>query len=303
MKATSNEQFELKGELRESGGPWRDESWLGLFLHRDRKWGKLFTVEDDYSLHKTLGALACVSFVYRYAYVYLMTGTLGFDGKPADWIFMASHLFLSCSSLIFSVPKKRIPARPMVIYEEYRLHAAVFTARCFSVFAVAMLVNPLPFWLVPLVVALHHLTADYITSIHGTPNNTAVRATAAKVKESTFYRMVAKLYSFYQFLAIASHILPNERLGDLGFNALIAIQSSAFLMTLFRKRIIRSKTHMIVYGFCLIVSTFHIIRLLPPMTLPAVLLVFLLRITLPSPFNSKYLLWAAFVCGFHFFAL
>ena len=201
--------------------------------------------------------------------------------------------------MIFRVPKKRLPARPMVIYEEYRLHAAVFTARCFSVFALAMLVYPLPFWLAPVVVALHHLAADRITQLHGTPNNTAVRATAARVKESTFYKVVSKLYSFYQFLAIASHILPNDRLGDLGFNALIAIQSSAFLMTLFRKRIIRSKTHMVVYGFCLVLSTFHILRLVPTVSVVGALIVFILRINLPSPFNSKYLLWSGFVIANH----
>lgn len=239
------------------------------------------------------------SFIYRYAFIYLRSGTLGFEGTPMDWFTMAAHLLLSCSSLIFNVPRKRIPAKPMVIYEEYRLHAAVFTSRCFVVFALAMLVKPMPFWLPWLAVALHHLTADYITSIHGTPNNTAVRATAAKVQISTFYRIVAKLYSLYQFLAIASHILPNERLGDLGFNALIAIQSSAFLMTLFRKRIIRSKTHLLVYGFCLVISTYHMVRLLPLLAVPAVLVVFLARISLPAPLNSKYLLWSVFITAFY----
>ena len=58
----------------------------------------------------------------------------------------------------------------------------------------------------------HHLVADRITSIWGSENNTAVRANAARVNHSSFYQNVAKLYSLFQFLAIASHILPNARL-------------------------------------------------------------------------------------------
>ena len=81
-------------ELRESGGPWREESWLGLFLHKDRRWSKLLTQEDEYMFHKTFGAAAVLSFIYRYCVVYLTIGTLGFDGKPVDWLSMTAHLLL-----------------------------------------------------------------------------------------------------------------------------------------------------------------------------------------------------------------
>ena len=54
------------------------------------------------------------------------------------------------------------------------------------------------------------------------------------------------MYSYYQFLAVASHILPNARLADLAYNAIIAIASSAFMMTLYRKRIIRGMSHMVM---------------------------------------------------------
>ena len=61
-------------------------------------------------------------------------------------------------------------------------------------------------------------------------------------------------YAFYQFSAVGSHIIPNARLMDLGYNALIAIQSSAFLMTLFRKGLIRWYTHATWYSIALILS-------------------------------------------------
>ena len=49
-------------------------------------------------------------------------------------------------------------------------------------------------------------------------------------------------------------------MADLGFNTLITIQSSAFLMTLVRKNIIKIKWHMIIYSFCLAISSYYIIK-------------------------------------------
>lgn len=257
--------------------------------------GKLFTREDPHMLHKTLGLLSVVSFLYRYAVLYPKAGTLGFDGRPLDWATMALHTALSCSSFIFKVPKKRINDKPMVIYEEYRQHAAVFTLRCFSVFCVATLFPDAPACVPALVVAAHHLFADRITAMHGKEGNTAVRSTRERLNGpgGWLYAKIGLFYSFYQFLAIASHISPHERLGDLAFNALIAIQSSAFMMTLYRKRLVRGRTHMAVYSFCLVVSAFHIVRLVGWAGVCAVVLAFAVRVNVG--FLSKYAIWAAYL--------
>mmetsp|Transcript_22745 Transcript_22745/g.37959 ORF Transcript_22745/g.37959 Transcript_22745/m.37959 type:complete len:405 (+) Transcript_22745:60-1274(+) len=273
------------------------------FLHADAKVQKLITREDNYHIHKALGILSVISFFYRYGYVYLNKGTLGFDGPDAssnfniilDWVTMSIHTLLALSSIIFRVPRKRISTKPMVIYEEYRQHAMVFTMRCFSVFAVCMLFQESQRWLTPVVVMAHHLLADRITSIHGTPGNTAVRATSGSMKLSNFYMGVAKLYSLYQFLAIASHILPNERMGDMAYNSIIAIQSSAFMMTLYRKRIIRGRTHMVVYAGCLVLSAFHIVRSLGWAMTGLTVAAFFIRIQLPRAFSNKYAVWLAFL--------
>lgn len=279
------------------------------FLHENAKISKLATREDNYHIHKTLGILSVLSFCYRYGYVFWKQGNLGFDGSDPsrdpnmialDWITMAVHTLLAFSSIIFRVPRKRISNKPMVIYEEYRQHAMVFTSRCFFVFAVTMLFPNVQSYVAPLVVMAHHLLADRITSIWGTPGNTAVRATSGAMKLSTFYTAVAKLYSFYQFLAIASHILPNMRLGDLAYNAIIAIQSSAFMMTLYRKRIIRGRTHMVVYAACLYLSAFHIVRLLGWNLTLLTAAAFLIRIKLPRSLSNKYVIWFTFLCVAYF---
>jgi hypothetical protein len=179
----------------------------------------------------------------------------------------------------------------------------VFTLRCFSVFVVHTVFPNRPFYLLPTVVLAHHLLVDRITSIHGKAGDTAVRSNKQRV--SPFYQKVAYFYSLYQFLAIGSHLLPNARLGDLAYNTVIAIQSSAFMMTLYRKRIIRGKTHMGVYAFCLVLSYFHMFKLMGLQTIGLVVGAFTLRVNLPRSWGNKvkYAVWFLFLCVWNFEAL
>merc|ERR1712032_319200 len=87
----------------------------------------------------------------------------------------------------------------------------------------------------------------------------------------------------------------------MGYNALIAIQSSAFLMTLYRKRIIRGRTHMAVYSFCLVLSSYHIFRTIGLLTCALTACAFALRINLPRTDKvmgrwdpAKYGVWTLF---------
>eukprot|EP00462_Mataza_sp_D1_P002754 CAMPEP_0175103020 /NCGR_PEP_ID=MMETSP0086_2-20121207/8812_1 /TAXON_ID=136419 /ORGANISM="Unknown Unknown, Strain D1" /LENGTH=219 /DNA_ID=CAMNT_0016377999 /DNA_START=44 /DNA_END=700 /DNA_ORIENTATION=+ len=205
---------------------------------------KLFTREDPVYLHKILGLLALCSFIYRYAFVYVQNGNLGFEGSAFDWLTMALHFALSSSSLIFHVLLKRIANKPMVIWHEYRLHAIVFTLRCVFVYMAAVFrpfaegstadrLMHLPTVLIP------HLLADEITRRYGPADKSETTVRVNEKKDTgILLKMGARFYSFYQFAALGSHLLPNPRLADLGFNTLVAIQSSAFLMTLFRKGLI-----------------------------------------------------------------
>lgn len=256
---------------------------------------KLFTNEDHLQLHKTLGILSLVSFLYRYFYVYPTTGTLGFDGRLIDHLSMAVHALLSTSSLIFHVLSHRLIKRPMIIWEEYRLHAIVFSVRCLSVYLFATF-NPFEgtvverFALSALVLA-HHVMADKVTEWYGAKDgSTTVRVEDNQGKVTA---AVLRFYAFYQFSALGSHLLPNARLADLGFNALIAIQSSAFLMTLYRKGLITDKTHGVFYTTCLFISMFHIFRNnLNIFFLGKLACCFVLRTKLRL---NKYVMWVGFV--------
>ena len=267
------------------------------FIHKDANLSRLVTKQDNYNIHKTLGFLSVCSFVYRYGYVYPSQGDLGMDGRLFDWVEMLVHIMLASTSLIFHIPKKRIPDKPLVIYEEYRLHAIIFTLKCFFTFFIAVLFPERPWYVIPAIAGLHHYGADMITQQHGSDGNTAVRSTSERLQISDFYKKMSLVYSFYQFLAIASHLIYNQRSADLGYNALIAIQSSAFLMTLYRKKIITGKTHMLAYSGCLVLSSYHILMLLDSYT---VFLTFCAFVTRIKTSISKYLIWSGFLFLNHF---
>jgi len=222
---------------------------------------KLFSNEDQFQIHKTLGLLSVCSFFYRYFYVFPTTRTLGFENSLFDHATMLVHLLLSTSSLIFHVIQQRIFSRPMIIWEEYRMHAIVFSTRCLSVYFFS-LVRPFrdtiyERLLLGCVVLVHHVAADEITNRYGPKDKTA---TTVRVKDNhdVFSTIVLRFYAFYQFTALGSHLVPTPRLGDLGYNTLIAIQSSAFLMTLYRKGLIVETTHAFWYTFCLVLSMGYI---------------------------------------------
>lgn len=256
---------------------------------------KLFTNEDSQQLHKTLGALCIASFLYRYFYVLPRTGTLGFDGTWFDHLTILVHMLLSTSSLIFHVLKARIRNRPMIIWEEYRLHAIVFSTRCLSLYLIGyfqpLAGSPYQNLLQGAIIVSHHFVADYITSIYGSKDGTTtVRVHDGHRAEIT---LVLRFYAFYQFAALASALTPHERLCDLGYNSFIAIQSSAFLMTLYRKSIITEFAHAGWYSACLIISLSYIYMTRASTVFALKLFaVYFLR----TKFRvSKYALWTAFI--------
>lgn len=186
---------------------------------------KLFTNEDKNLVHKTFGFLSLCSYCYRYLYVYPTTGTLGFVGTPFDWVTLLLHFFLSFSSLIFHVVERRIVSNPLIIYQEYRAHAIVFTMRGILITIFGWYQHLLPtlqarIALSVMMIAIH-ATVDYITKLYGTPGITTVRN-----NDNGSIPHVKLFFAFYQVLAMSSHLILDQKLCDLGWNTLIAIQSS-----------------------------------------------------------------------------
>ena len=242
--------------------------------------GRLITSSDRFHVHKSLGVVCLCSFLFSYLWHWPVHGRL-----YTPWWLMCAHLALSCTSLFFHVPLRRIHRYPTMIWEEYRLHAVVFS---FRAFAVAYLPDGA---LRVAGVALVHVCADLVTSRYGTPGQTTVRGDASRPPKTALVRRLTPMYSIYQFLALGSHLHPSAG-PDIGFNAFIGVQSSAFCMTLHRKGFITWRTHAAVYSACIITSAVYIVTHLPSCVVPS-LLAFALR----SRFGcNKYALWLAVAC-------
>ena len=242
-------------------------------LHKECNLKRLVTKEDNFHIHKILGVLVLCSYMYRYAF---SSPIIEYD--LSGWLTMCLHFALSLSGLQFRVPKKRINDKPLIVYEEYRLHAVIFTSRSFFVYAVG------DTSLAPIVVLTHHLLADLVTKNHGKENDTAVRSIAVR---SGKHKMLSRMFSLYQFLAIGSHLFGPP--ATMGFNTLIAIQSSIFLMTLYKKKIIRGRAHLLIYSFALILSVYQMVLETEMKYLLLSTLCFIIRISVP---NNKYILWS-----------
>lgn len=229
----------------------------------------LFTDHDRYRVHALLGILSILSFVYSYT------------TRVVHWGQWALHLSLSCSSLIFPVVARRVAKNPTIIWAEYRLHAIVFSFRSFCVFLCA---HRPPFVRL-LVILCASALADFVTLRYGEKHQTTVRGNG-KAKDVRVKALI-KVYSAYQVLATAAHIAGGTKFN--GYTTLIAIQSSAFLMTLVKKGKIKWYYHAALYSLCLCISAstldFGYATMLP------LTLCVIARIGLGC---NKYLLWTGF---------
>jgi len=79
---------------------------------------------------------------------------------------------------------------------------------------------------------------------------------------------------------------------DVGFNALVAVQSSAFLMTLFRKGLVRWYTHAIWYSLALLAGTLFMVNNLPIQFFAKVVISYNIRCNLGI---GKYYMWSFYV--------
>ena len=87
---------------------------------------KLFTREDPFNFHKTLGISCLVSYLYRFSHV--GPTDMAFTPGVGTLLSILLHVSLSVSSLVFRIPLKRIVSGYR-IWPEYRLHSIVFALR------------------------------------------------------------------------------------------------------------------------------------------------------------------------------
>lgn len=174
-----------------------------FFCSRNSLKQKLVSKEDPQYLHKILGGSALCSFAYRYGYCYNVYGNLGFEGTWFDHFTMIMHMALSCSSLIFHVLPLRIIKRPLIIYEEYRMHAIFFSFRALLVYLIGYFKPMEGSSLNNLIhlpaVMIIHLCADEITRRYGPndPTKTTVRINHKAKEEFPGHHNIYRFYAFF----------------------------------------------------------------------------------------------------------
>jgi hypothetical protein len=264
---------------------------------------KLVTNEDPYHLHKTLGLLSLINLLYRYMYILPLMGTLGYETiSNNNTVTVAVHTLLPTSSLIFKVLTYRLAKKPLIIYKEYQLHTILFTLRsvlpytydCIAYHAgyrrINVLMSETPY--IPFLAIMSiHMMADIVTRYHGTSGMTTIRCSN---KSTKLYQLILRrTFSFYQFLAIGTMLAAKPtNVSNLGFNALLGIQSSAFLMTLARKNLISSYTYLSLYLSFLGIGTVVMCKEFDVTFFLLCMCVFGGRIM----GISKYILWSGFHC-------
>lgn len=199
---------------------------------------KLFTRDDPWVLHKTLGFACLGHFVLRLT----QAPDLGFrrDAETIFWILM--HAALSWSSLIFKIPTKRIAGKPM-IYPEFRLHSIAFATR--SLASMLLVYLDLTQYNIVLVLATM-AAADTITAAYHDPTNGNTMRDMPTTWNRDFFQA---FYAMSQVLATMEILVA--RSFDKVFLLLIPIQLAAFTMTLVRKSILTTEGWHIIYSLSL----------------------------------------------------
>jgi len=147
----------------------------------------------------------------------------------------------------------------------------------------------------PLLVCFMHILVDLVTMRYGKKGITAVRHEG---KDDGVIKFGKYLYAFYQFVAMGGLLIVHESTKDLGFNTVIAIQSSAFLMTLKRKNLIKWYTHAFWYTLCLVISMYYMWIAKGGIFFLYILIAFIARTYIDM---NKYVVWMIYTVSINNF--
>jgi len=217
---------------------------------------QLITKEDPFHLHKILGILCLVSFIFRLSQM----------GNDSDMGFLAYpeltvptiilHLLLNLSAFQFRLPKKRITSGYR-IWPEYRLHSLVFLVRSLAFIGLywyeERYQNGEPNTRLDFVFVLGGLlAADLCSQSQGNFRSKSIR-------DLDVPKAVKFLFSVAQFFGTGNAIFGMRRYT---FHMLfvIIVQVNAFLMTLQRKNLGSQTVLLTFYGLFLLMGVYTCAR-------------------------------------------
>jgi len=226
----------------------------------------LITKHDPYHVHKTLGLLGLLHFIYRFFFS-LWAGNSLTDGRQ-DLVFLGIfvHAGLSLTSLLLPLPKKRMFTKPM-IWPEFRLHNIVFALR--HIVATLLIVSGFHAWANSLGMSMTFLyrlaiilvpsyLADQVTERIGDKELRTTNSMPYPYRSRKPDQVMTKdFYAMSQFLATALAATDDP---EATFWPVLGIQMAAFSMTLVRKGIIDAHHYHFIYSVALMVPSFLFLR-------------------------------------------
>ena len=212
---------------------------------------QLITRDDPIQLHKILGALCLVSFLFRMAQMGQAANDMGFATHP-DWTIptIILHLLLNLSAFQFRLPKRRI-AGGYRIWPEYRLHSLVFLVRSLAVIGlyyyeqIYQIEEPKYRWNLWIVI-LAMMAADLGSRLQGHYQSNSIR-------DLDIPPAVQFLFSAAQFLGTGNLVFGMRRY-TMHMVFVMIVQVNAFLMTLRRKNLASQSVLVSVYGVLLLLA-------------------------------------------------
>ena len=201
-----------------------------LITHHEARYGHI---------HKTLGLLALVHYIYRF-YNFMAYGSMMFESSM--WPLIIVHAALSGTSLIFYIPSIRSEKAPM-IWPEFRAHSILFAYRSLTAMALTQLAisNPATRAATILTTILLADTATSYFKMEGASE-------AARTRLNYFY-------SISQVLATTTLLFSPSM--ERALMILFPIQIAAFLMTLVRKKLINPFHWHFYYAISLLLNYVH----------------------------------------------
>ena len=219
-----------------------------------QKMAKLITNHDPFHIHKVLGLLVLINYIYRFFLIFTI-GT-AFPAEEPVWkslVSVALHGLLSWSSLLLPLPAKRNFNSPM-IWPEFRLHSITFASR-HIIATLLTLCNiwPQNLWgnalaraafLASVIKAASVITDKLGCRLKRTTNAMPYPPTVSEEQQ----KMIKIFYTLSQFGASAACLLSDP---TINFAPLLAIQMAPLMMTLVRKGKVSSTTYHRIYSVSL----------------------------------------------------
>jgi hypothetical protein len=212
-----------------------------------QKWRReLITKDDPVHLHKTLGILCLISYIWRLSQ-WGPERDMGFATHPQFTLpTLFLHLLLNLSSFEFKLPPRRIDSGYR-IWPEYRAHSLVFLCRSLATMLLTYyekLYNKLPnYWINLVIVLVTMAAAD--TGSNLTDHQSGFSRKLQVPNMIKYYFSVAQLWA-------TAGIIYGIRRYSVQLLYCLIIQVNAFLMTLRRKNLAGHYLLVSVYGFLLV---------------------------------------------------